>query len=740
MNKYILTVIFLIISLSSFSKNLSITGLTKLSLQDIQVMTSIDINRNDLNIEDINSLINDLYRSELIYDIEFKEDNNEFLVSIEENKLIENIYINNNTWVDDKTILSLINSKNYSLLSRNLIKSDSELINSIYKSKGFFQVSTVAKLESFSENKINLVFDIFEGTQSKINIINFKGNLTYSDRYISSIISSQSLKFYNVFKSGSNLNPEIFDFDQQKIKSFYYDNGFFDVQVSYNIEFNSLGAYSLIFYIDEGSRYTINDLNFDQAIAELPFFNKIYKEFNTKIKDNGNYFNNEINNIFLEDLNLLLLKNNINDYFIDIKTNILNGEVKLDFIKIPQNKSNINTINIYGNAITKDSTIRSKLLIEPGDYYNEYLINRSKDNLEKFSYIKNVNINKRLNDNVDLDFTIDEVKNTGNVLLAATFNTDTEFGINFAIQDKNLFGSGNIINANFDVNTENLKFDINYTQFPISNPYLSRSYSIFNQENDLSNSFGYKLNKQGIGYRVNFSQNEKTNYGIGISFNNSRGHSATNTSVKAITDNIGNNSNINLNFYLTKDTTNDIFNPTSGHYNRFSLEISPQDISDDSYYKIAFQNKNYFDIKNTENFFFINNNLGYADSFNSNLKTINAFSLGGNNFRGFDYRGIGPKINNIYLGGNKFFTSTIGYGSTFIFDSKDNVYFKLFTTSGSVWGSDYTNSDYSLRTSAGISLDFITAVGPISFSYAIPINKQDTDNTRNFSFTIGTSF
>ena len=73
MNKYILTAILFLISLSSFSKNLSITGLTKLSLQDIQVMTGIDINRNDINIEDINSLINDLYRSELIYDIEFKK-------------------------------------------------------------------------------------------------------------------------------------------------------------------------------------------------------------------------------------------------------------------------------------------------------------------------------------------------------------------------------------------------------------------------------------------------------------------------------------------------------------------------------------------------------------------------------------------------------------------------------------------------------------------------------------------
>ena len=46
----------------------------------------------------------------------------------------------------------------------------------------------------------------------------------------------------------------------------------------------------------------------------------------------------------------------------------------------------------------------------------------------------------------------------------------------------------------------------------------------------------------------------------------------------------------------------------------------------------------------------------------------------GNNFKGFDFRGIGPVSNEIYLGGNQFFTSTIGYGSSFLFDEKSNGY------------------------------------------------------------------
>ena len=83
----------------------------------------------------------------------------------------------------------------------------------------------------------------------------------------------------------------------------------------------------------------------------------------------------------------------------------------------------------------------------------------------------------------------------------------------------------------------------------------------------------------------------------------------------------------------------------------------------------------------------------------------------------------------------------MGYGSSFIFDEKDNINIKTFISSGSIWNSDYTsNNEFELRSSVGISLDFITAIGPISFSYATPLSKNDTDKERQFAFTIGTSF
>ena len=123
------------------------------------------------------------------------------------------------------------------------------------------------------------------------------------------------------------------------------------------------------------------------------------------------------------------------------------------------------------------------------------------------------------------------------------------------------------------------------------------------------------------------------------------------------------------------------------------------------------------------------------------LRTVNAFALGGLNFRGFAFRGIGPKDNDIYLGGNKVFTSTVGYGSSFLFDDKDNVNIKLFYSTGSIWDSEYTsNNDFKLRSSTGVSFDFLTPVGPLSLSYAFPIEKESGDRVKNFNFSIGSTF
>ena len=161
-----------------------------------------------------------------------------------------------------------------------------------------------------------------------------------------------------------------------------------------------------------------------------------------------------------------------------------------------------------------------------------------------------------------------------------------------------------------------------------------------------------------------------------------------------------------------------------------------------SYYRINYTNESYLEFQQSSNFIFNKNDFGLINKTNSNdkIKTIDTFSLGGNSFKGFDYRGIGPISSDYYLGGNKYFTSTFGYGSSFFLE-EDNISIKLFYSVGSLWGNDYSNDNsFKLRSSIGLSFDIMTPLLPITFSYAVPINKKSDDRIKNFNFSIGTSF
>ena len=178
--------------------------------------------------------------------------------------------------IRDTLILDNINQKNNTYINKDKIKQDVNLIKVLYSSKGFNDVDVVTSTEMFSEDRVNLIYEINEGVASNISMIKFIGNDSYSDRYLSSLINSKSLSFYNVFSSGSNLNSDNFLFDVNKLNSYYKSKGFFDVSVYYDITTSSFNSYILTYYINEGNRIKLDDVYFsdinktyDQSIYDL---------------------------------------------------------------------------------------------------------------------------------------------------------------------------------------------------------------------------------------------------------------------------------------------------------------------------------------------------------------------------------------------------------------------------------------------------------------------------------------
>ena len=728
---------------STFAGELIIKGLERLNQIDLQALTSVDLSQKNFNDNEINLLIKELYKSDQIINISSFIENENYLVTIFESPVIENIYINGNIVIKDEFFEKILNSKKNYFLNKKSISDDIKLIKNIYSNKGFDSTIVTASTEKFSETKVNLIYQINEGDKFEINSIKFYGNYTFNSKYLSSIINSNENKFYNIFSSGSPINQSVFDNDLKLLTNFYKNKGFNNIDISYSLNKNFFNSYSLIFYINEGNRLKLSSLDFNisEDILDIKDFNSLKTIFSNKILSDDNFYDYYLIDDFINDSNEIIFNKNLN-YEIVYDFNIENNLYSINIYDKPIEPNIINSIDIYGNTITKTDVLISKLPIEPGDSYSIGKLQNSSDILTSYKYINSVKYSTaNLDNKTDIIFEVDENKKTGNILLGGSFTGDIGLGLVFSIKDYNVFGSGNEIEFESTLNKEVALFDIQYKQYPFSNPSISNIYNIQNKETDLTSSFGYKLDQKGLGYSLNFKQTNDIYVSAGIEYKNSRGHSAANTSDLSITDNIGTFDDTELKFSISHDKTNNNLYPNDGYFNSLNLRYSPDVISDNNYVIASYKGDAYYKIKNSENYFFISNRYGYAESTDGRLKTINSFSLGGANFKGFDYRGIGKKTsNNRYLGGNQYFTSTIGYGSSFLFDDKDDMYIRLFYTAGSLWDSDYTDQDFKLRSSLGASFDVLTAVGPISFSYAVPLQKESDDSLRSFNFSIGTAF
>ena len=126
----------------------------------------------------------------------------------------------------------------------------------------------------------------------------------------------------------------------------------------------------------------------------------------------------------------------------------------------------------------------------------------------------------------------------------------------------------------------------------------------------------------------------------------------------------------------------------------------------------------------------------------SNVRVSDRLFLSSRKLRGFEPGKIGPKDNLDFIGGN--YTSAMSFSSTLpsILPTMESIDFSLFIDAGNIWGVDYDSSldNSKIRSSTGLSVDWLTPIGPLNFVFAQPITKSSTDIEQNFRFDIGTTF
>ena len=349
-------------------------------------------------------------------------------------------------------------------------------------------------------------------------------------------------------------------------------------------------------------------------------------------------------------------------------------------------------------------------------------------------------------DSVDLNFLVTEKLKSGSFKIGASYSAQVGPATAIGLSDSNFYGTGNKLSGDLSISSDSIFYDLSLNKFYLGRYTIDNEYRLFNKEEDLIKTYGYKRKATGIDFSIKipleYDISKDEYYAFALGYENTENYSLTSTASNSVKQNIGSSNNVYLNTSYTIDSRNDNFNPTYGKLNQITLRYSPSERSDDDFIKITTRNNFYFTRAETDNSFFILSKLGIASGLSSKIKTKDSFVLGGD-FKGFQYSGIGPRDDSLnYLGGTKMYQLTFGYASPFLFDDSDTFIIKYFATIGSVFDSEYTSKYNSNipRTSIGASLDVMTPIGPLSFSLASPISKNAKDKTQIYDFSIGSTF
>ena len=736
----LLNFLFLSLSHSEILKEIKINGNERITDEIISMFSDIELGQ-DVKNSDINNIIKNLYETNFFNNVSVTLNNGIILINVDEAPIIENIVI---TGIKAQKIKELIKD-NFKLKSRSSFN-DVQLIQEVkniestLKTLGYYFSKVNPYVESLENNMVIVEYKIELGDKAKIGKISFLGDKIFKDKKLKSIIVSEEYKFWKFISGKKYLQEQLVSIDKRLLTNFYLNKGFYNVKI--NSSFAKLlreDEFEIIFNVDPGKKIIFNDL---KIVLPDNFTKDNYKNLENlfiKLKDKP-YSINSVEKI-VNEIDKITIEDEIKTSKAFVKESVVDNKLNIDFIINESDKFFVEKINIFGNNVTMENVIRNQLELDEGDPFSEILTNKSKNNIKSLNFFKDVKT--QVLDGEDFNSKIINIeveeKPTGEIQAGA--GAGTEGGtFYFGIKENNYLGKGLSVDANATISTERFKGILSVTNPNYKNTNKSTFFNLQAIEIDQLKDYGYKTNKTGFELGTNFEYFEDFRLGLSSSTFVEKIETASNASVRQKAQK-GNYLDTFVRFNFDLDKRNQKFKTSDGYRSNYNINIPV--VSDTNTLTNSYNYKIYSELyeNNISSFSLL---LKSATSITGDdVKLTERLSIPSNRLRGFERGKVGPRDGADYIGGN--YLSAINFQSTIpaLFNNSQNLDAVIFLDVANVWGVDYDSSlddSSQIRSSIGIGIDWLTAVGPLNFSLTEVISKIDTDIEESFRFNLGTTF
>ena len=735
----IILLVFTTSVIAEVVKDIKIEGNNRISKETIKVYGEIEIGK-DYSTFEINKIIKNLYSTEFFEDINLQFKDNTLNLFVKEFPVINEIKLNG---VESNKIKNLIieklSLKEKNSFISNKLNQDVSLIKKIYASLGFNFSEINTKVEKFSENRINLLFDINPGNKTYIRKISFIGDKKIRDSRLRSIIASEEKKFWKFLSQNTFFNQLNIDLDKRLLLNYYKSIGYYDVQIlSSNSEINKDSNFSdLVYTINAGLRYKINKISTNiQSVIDKKIFEPLKYDY---VEYVGKFYSPFKVQKLLESVDRLIVDNDLQ--FIEHSVNeiIENDKIEIKINIFEGKKELVERVNIKGNNITEESVIRSELLLDEGDPFNTLKLDKSISKLKArniFADIKTDILEGSKKEGKIINIEVEE-KPTGEISAGAGVGTNGG-SFAFSISENNWLGKGLSISTDLDVSAETFSGGISITDPNYNFSGNTLNYFALNTKNDKPDS-GFKNNIITTGVGTKFEQYKDLYLApkITYSYDDLKVESSASS---ALQKQKGAFSDLTFEYAATNDKRDRVYGTTDGYLASFSQAIPIY--ADSPFIKNTFTYNNYFSFNpDVVGAFKV-----YASSItgldNEDVRLSKRVSAG-SRLRGFERGKVGPKDGKDYIGGNYVFVSNIEMNLPNLLPESTKTDVGLFLDFGNVWHVDYSDTiDQSnkIRSTAGINTSWMSPVGPMSFILSQNISKASTDITESFNFRLGTTF
>ena len=720
-------------------KEINVEGNQRISIETIKMFADVSIN-DDLTENDLNEILKRLYNTNFFDLVSVKISNKILSIKVKENPIIQNISydgIKSSKMLEDLKKNILLRPR--SSFNKILLEEDKKKIKRYLKDIGYYFSEINISIERLTDNKVNINYDITLGEKAKIKKISFIGDKIFKDRKLKNVILSEEYKPWKFLSGKKYLNETMIKYDERLLKNYYLNKGYYNVVINSSFaKITEDQEFELTYNIDANSKIYFGDLK-----IQLPddFSETNYLEvekFFKKLKDEP-YSINRIEDI-IEKIETITIDEQYESVKAKVNENIISNKININFEIEETEKFFIERINILGNNVTRESVIRNQIEIDEGDPFNQILYTKSLNNIKALNFFDDVqgkiSDGNKFNSKI-IDISIVE-KPTGEIFAGVGTGTDGS-SFSFGIKENNYLGRGVKVDSNLSVSDERIK-----GKFVVSNPNYKNSdknldLSLEATSIDRLGTSGYKSNVTGFSLGTNFEYLD--DFEVGLSTRNIIENISVDSSASARQKKQDGNyfdTFIGLDFFY--DKRNQKYQTTSGFFSNYNLNLPM--ISDTNTLTSAYNYKIFKELyeNNVSTFSFL---LKGASSLSGDdIKLSERLYISGRNLRGFESGKIGPKDGSDYIGGN--YVSSMNATTTmpFILENVQNVDIVMFADAANIWGVDYDSSldNSGIRSSIGIGLDWLTPVGPLTFSFAQPITKEPSDIEETFRFNIGTSF